>query len=126
MAGRKNDWVIDKTPLDEIVVGQEYFFSEMEFRILRNYSDPPGEGPGIIKDRMRSAIVGRLRYLDKQRDRANGIEPSKKYFVGDRWELRFRGYKTIPAKQMNASTKCRHTFRYEDEKKRGCMVCRIR
>ena len=121
--GRKNQWVCDKTPIDEIAVGSNFFFSEAQFRCLRNYEDPAGENAGIIRNKMQAAIVSRCKYLDRQRDKMDGKEPTKVYRLSDRWELKGAGYRTL--KDRDASSKARHEFKYEDENKRGFTIWRI-
>ena len=120
--GRKNQWVIDKTPIDEIPVGENYFFSEMQFRLLRDYEDPPGEAPGIVRNKMQAAIVARCKYLDRELDKICGRTPPKDYRLRDRWELKGIGYRTLKERDMNS--KARHEFKYDDENKRRFTIWR--
>ena len=120
--GRKNQWICDKTPIDEIAIGENYFFSEMQFRLLRNYEDPPGEEPGIVRNKMQAAIVARCKYLDRERDKSCGKTTKKVYRLSDRWELKGIGYRTLKERDMNS--KARHEFKYDDESKRGFTIWR--
>ena len=52
----------------------------MQFRLLRNYEDPPGEEPGIVRNKMQAAIVARCKYLDRERDKS--AEKRRQKFIG--------------------------------------------
>ena len=121
MAGRKSGWLDDATPIDEIAKDGEMFLDEETFRELRNYEDPAGENPGIVRNKMMSAIVSRCKYLDAERG----------FFIGDwrfsdGWEMKSIGYRTLKDEEREPNQMARHEFKFEQPTRRGFHIWRLR